>query len=221
MADSDSSKIVPITTTTTSHYDRADEIRRGYSNLAHFNTIPWCSTLINAPNTTILHQLPRGGPASDMFWTRTLRDQDTIKGVITIISSELAPEYPRIKSSITFYSFGSGVVSHKGMCHGGLTYTLFDEAMGTFVGLVEDIEAQENEGYIKKSSFTLKCEVTYKKPVPAPGVVLVRSTLDGIEGKVRRVIGTLEDEKGNVLCEAKGEWLAVDRRWQAEWYAKL
>lgn len=157
-----------------------------------------------------------------MFWTKTLRNPDVVHGAIIVVPSDLALEYPRVKSSITLYSFGPGTAGHPGICHGGFVYILFDEATALLVGYLEDTEAQENKAYVRKHFYTLKVEVSYRKPVPAPGVVLIRSKIDHIEGRKRSVIATLEDEKGDVLCEAKALFLLVDSvNDEGAWYAKL
>lgn len=107
------------------------------------------------------------------------------------------------------------------MAHGGMIATLLDDATGKLVNTIEDFELEENPKYARKSTFTLKMETTYRKPVPAPGVVLVRSILDCVEGKKRYVTGTLENEEGVVLCEAKTVFLILDKDRPSSSTAKL
>lgn len=203
----------------------ADEIQRGRSILAYFNTIPWCSTLLNAPNTMILHQAPRqntpGSTTEDAFWTRTLGTPDTVRGVLSVISSDLAAGYPRVKSCVTLFSLGPGLVGHDGMCHGGMISTLLDEGTGTLINLIEEIERKRDDTYAKKTPFTLNTETKYIKAVPAPGVVLIRSVLEQVDGKKRLVLGIVEDGKGNVLCEARYNFLLLDRGRTNDHMAKL
>lgn len=111
--------------------------------------------------------------------------------------------------------------SHPGRVHGGMICTLFDDAMSCLVACIEDTEVLLNKGYMAKTVFTLKSDVSYRKPVPAPGVILIRSKIVQIERRKRIVTATLEDEKGTVLCESGAEYLAVDRGVKAAWYTKL
>lgn len=202
-----------------------EEIEHGRSILAYFNTIPWCSSLLKAPNTTIYHHLPRhnntGGLTEHAFWNRTLATPDTIRGVLSITSSNLAAEYPRINEYITLFSLGPGLAGYGGMCHGGMISVLLDEATGTLIHLLEEIETREVDGYARKSAFTLDTQMTYKKAVPAPGVVLVRSTLERLNGKQRLVHATIEDENGNVLCEARYNFIVLNKGRGVDLMAKL
>lgn len=99
--------------------------------------------------------------------------------------------------------------------------TLFDEATGTLVNLLEEIETREVDGYARKSAFTLNMQITYKKAVPAPGIVLVRSRLERVAGKQRLVCAMIEDEKGNVLCEARYNFIVLNKGRGMDIMAKL
>ena len=58
--------------------------------------------------------------------------------------------------------------------------------------------------------------VKFKKPLYTPKVVLARGKVVKKEGKKLSLKGSFEDEDGNVLAEAEGIWIIVDRdvgRW--------
>lgn len=121
--------------------------------------------------------------------------------------------------------------------------------MGVLLAAIEDVEVEETkresddgnaegqregEGvYRRRAVYTTGIDVEYKRPVKAPGIVVVRCRLvggedgsaignsGGIEGKKRFVEASLEDGEGRVLVTGKGRYKVVERAGKGGWYAKL
>jgi acyl-CoA thioesterase FadM len=53
--------------------------------------------------------------------------------------------------------------------------------------------------------------VNFKKPLYTPKVVLVRGQVVKKEGRKLSLKGSFEDEEGNILVEAEGTWIMVNR----------
>ena len=58
---------------------------------------------------------------------------------------------------------------------------------------------------------TTDLNVNYKKPVPAPSVVLCRARFDRQERNKIYCTGTIEDGEGNVYSSAEGMFIEVMR----------
>ncbi|TVY26817.1 hypothetical protein LHYA1_G004809 [Lachnellula hyalina] len=110
-----------------------------------------------------------------------------------------------------FLEFGAlvdlrdGVNGYAKTAHGGFFGVVLDEVMGTAAN------AQAKYG-----AFTAALTVRYKKPLYTPSVVVVRGRVVEKKGRKLTVKGSFADAEGNVLAEADGVWVTVDKdigRW--------
>lgn len=78
--------------------------------------------------------------------------------------------------------------------HGGMVATLLDEAMGSVAGI---------------STFTAFLNITYKKPVPTPGVMMCRARVTRREGRKFFMQGSIEDGMGTVYATAESLFVEI------------
>lgn len=92
-----------------------------------------------------------------------------------------------------------GLNGHVDTVHGGFTCTILDEVMG----LVNDYYKP------KCKIFTAFLNVTFKKPIPTPGILLIKTWIERVEERKRFTRGRIEDGEGNVYAEAEGLFIEV------------
>lgn len=69
---------------------------------------------------------------------------------------------------------------------------------------------------IAQGALTATLKVDFKKPLYTPSVCIVRGQVMKKQGKKLSLKGSFEDQDGNVIAEAQGTWIIVDRdigRW--------
>jgi acyl-CoA thioesterase FadM len=78
--------------------------------------------------------------------------------------------------------------------------------------LLHDFIQHESHLLTQKAhgAFTAYLNVTFKKPLYTPQVVIVRGKCIKKEGRKLHMIGAFEDKDGNVYAEAKGLWLTAE-----------
>ncbi|KAF2866780.1 thioesterase family protein [Massariosphaeria phaeospora] len=92
---------------------------------------------------------------------------------------------------VSLQYLGQGLCGHPGIVHGGLQATLLDEGLGRCC-----FPALPN-----KVAVTASLQITYKKPVMAGQVVVLRAETTKVEGRKAWVTGRLE----TLVDESKGE----------------
>lgn len=167
-------------------------------NIGDFNEI-WCQKLINSP---LVKEVPfqsrtitRNSTLHALF-NRTLATNDTLRACQ---SFQLDHQDKKRTESILLASMGSGMDGHHGLAHGGTIATLFDESLS-----LAAMMALENKQFVTGSTY-----VVYKKPLPTPGLVLVRSWVDKFEGRKVWVKGTMEDGHGGIYATAENFYITV------------
>lgn len=187
----------------------------------HFTSIPWCATHISDPAFDIVStsRTPGQPDNSHTLMAETWNTRQTIPHHLTLYRA------PNNNSNSTdnnntnndshdsnteqtgqvrrFYTFGSGLNAHANLLHGGVIACILDSTMGGIVG------QQRPELF---PFFTVKLDVTYKKAVPTPGTVLVRSWITRAEGRKVWVSGVVEGEHGVVHAQAEGMWLSAKQK---------
>lgn len=108
-------------------------------------------------------------------------------------------------SVICLVALGSALDGHLHTAHGGVAAALLDEAMGTVGGI------HKTRG---KSQFTAYLHVNYRKPLPTPGVICIKASLDGEKSRGRKIFinATLESGEGVVFNDANGLFLETERK---------
>ncbi|KAG7442807.1 Thioesterase/thiol ester dehydrase-isomerase, partial [Guyanagaster necrorhizus] len=91
-----------------------------------------------------------------------------------------------------FVHLGRSLCGHDGIIHGGLLATLLDESLGrlAIVNLPE------------KVGVTATLSLTYKAPTIADQFVVIKTSLQELQGRKITVTGRIEDLEGKVLVEA-------------------
>jgi hypothetical protein len=156
-----------------------------------FISLPWVQTLLSAPTTTLVDtsfiRKPKAS-SEDSLTALTLQTPDTFRAFLAVRTPT---------ETIMLVSLGSGMNGHACILHGGIVATIFDMALAATM----DTTAAAATAWLK---------VTYKKPTPAPGVVMVRSRVTNKEGRKWFLSGTLENGTGTVYAE--GECMFVEVR---------
>lgn len=149
---------------------------------ADFLTTPWSAALIHSPSTKVDdHEAETHGT----LFKRTFCTQETLRAYQTLRTPE---------ETITLISVGDGVNGHQHIMHGGMVATLLDEAMGSVAGI---------------STFTAFLNITYKKPVPTPGVMMCRARVTRREGRKFFMQGSIEDGMGTVYATAESLFVEI------------
>lgn len=103
---------------------------------------------------------------------------------------------------LAFVHFGKNMCGYKGIVHGGLLATVFDEALARTASY----------GLPNRMGVTGKLEVTYRKPVRAERFYLVETGITESVGRKCFVSGTLLDPSTRqVLVEAKAVF--IEPKW--------
>ncbi|KAF1987289.1 hypothetical protein K402DRAFT_420510 [Aulographum hederae CBS 113979] len=186
----------------------------GSAALAHFKQIPWCDAILTDPGYCIIPTPSREVKftGEDSFFSETLQTNRTIQALLSVCSKpDMSTSPLPIREVRMLVAIGDALNGHVNTAHGGLLGCLLDEAMGTHLGV--NIEFMSRKEVAKKltSTMTAYLNVSYKRPVPTPGVVLVRTKIVKSEGRKRWVKGTIEDEQGNVLTIGEALFLGIKK----------
>lgn len=98
---------------------------------------------------------------------------------------------------------GSGLNGHTDIAHGGFVAVLLDEIIGN---------ACECTNEKRVFTMTAYLNVSYKRPIPTPAVVLLRGWVEKREGRKIWGKGTVEDEQGNVLSSGDALFVEVSQK---------
>lgn len=203
--------------------------------LAHFNSISWCSKLLSDPNLIIRPLVSRAyshkGHAFE-YCAKTLNTPTTIPFFLAFMhppTSQVeatdnvydAPTGDSDKQSLEsrfatkvyfLLTLGHGLTTFReGFCHGGVVATILDECNGA-VGV-----ANKMFGLMKPlMHVTHSMSVTYLRPVPVDTTVLVTATLTKVDGDKKFVVeGEMSDESGRVLVKSEVNYVVLDRQMEA------
>jgi uncharacterized protein (TIGR00369 family) len=91
------------------------------------------------------------------------------------------------------------------VCHGGIVATILDEVLSILVSVCRRAQGQHGD------NVTAYLNVTYVKPVPTPGVLLVKGKIHKIERRKNFANGEIVNEQGVVLAKAEGLFVSVHR----------
>ncbi len=173
-------------------------------DLAHFSSIPWCNEHLQQPNLTILTPSSRQVKASklDSLFSRTLSTPETISSFL------LLHETPANNSALVtelklLVTLGSGLNSYPGVCHGGIVATLLDEAVGQLV------RVNNARGTLSGNFMTAYLNTTFKRPVPAPGTVLVTARVTQRKGQKLYVESRIWDEHSVSLAKTDTLYMKI------------
>jgi thioesterase superfamily protein 4 len=94
------------------------------------------------------------------------------------------------------------------VCHGGFVAVILDQIFGILLSVNKNLE--EAKGRRRTRTVTAAFNVQVKKQVPTQGEMMITAWFKGVEGGKRFLIGTAEDEKGNLY--ATGEALFMQAK---------
>ena len=186
------------------------------ASLTPFSTIPWMSNVISDPSLVsrplswhINHDI-----SSEPFFRRTLNTPSTIPHFCVFVSQRESLGVARAEEVTALLELGPDLAGHPGICHGGVLSTVLDEVMGTLAMLY----CGNN-----KEVFTASLTVDFRKPVPAPGMVLVRAWVEKREGRkistIADVIGVpygVNDGKETHLTNGRGLFIVAKDKMEGE-----
>jgi len=172
----------------------------------YFQSIPWCTALLEksgiVPYTPTCRLDPDANgalPTQDQFFRVNISSNDLIPHAIGFYQD---PFYPAIfppspissglrlliHSSTLMLDLHPGTNGYNGSAHGGLIFTLIDEAMGSLIYINHQFYTEFEEIHKEKipsnvlnmrgvAMFTASMNVRFLKPVATPQVVLVTASL--------------------------------------------
>ncbi|CCG84639.1 protein of unknown function [Taphrina deformans PYCC 5710] len=123
----------------------------------------------------------------DSLFGATLATENTIRSVLSLWRPPSADH----GETIVLASLGSGLNGHSQIVHGGLTAMLIDEASGL-----------ANMNHNDAHTFTANLNVNYRKPIPAPGVVLCRASITAVQGRKRFIKCTVEGPDNVIYADS-------------------
>ena len=174
-----------------------------------FRTIPWCAKILDKPNYRLRPTLSRAPKDSseDSFIAETLKTDRTIRRWITMHADPDPSLNPLIQEAFCLMELGGGLNGYPNICHGGFVATMLDEVMGELLVVNHENYAeqtgQQDGGMI--TQMTAYLNVSYKRPVPTPSIILATAKITKTEARKWFVESTIEDSEGQIL--AKGEAL--------------
>lgn len=196
----------------------------------YLTTIPWCATLLNDPNWSIIPTTSRiqKPDHEDEFFSRTLATTETISAFVTQIrrraqrverqSSVTAPGssgwQPTIIEARALFALSTGVNGYPNIAHGGFVASLLDEIMGILITTNKDEYEEtgtDEQNPQRLTTVTAELNIKYRRPVFTGGVVVARAWFDEIQGTRFRLQATIEDSEGRVLSEGAGLFVGLKR----------
>ena len=158
------------------------------------------------------------GNTSNEFIGRVINTQDTLPRILALMRKadlssppqpagravKSTPQSPNNPGNIVFIQFSNGVNGYKNTVHGGVLSALFDEIFG--------LCAEGHRAFSSGERLTLmtaKLEVSYRAPMPTPGVGMVKVWVSRLEGRKYFLEAVLVGEDGVVRAEAKSMWVGM------------
>lgn len=114
--------------------------------------------------------------------------------------SEKEPDELRV-----LLALGPDVDGHLNTAHGGISALILDEAMGRLASI------HKEDG---KMIFTAYMHVNYEKPIPTPGIFMIRVSFDAKRSAKRKIYvnATLESDKGIVYTTGEALFLETEQK---------
>ncbi|OMP82952.1 Thioesterase superfamily member 4 [Diplodia seriata] len=172
----------------------------------------WAAALLADENFVFAPTNSRTPKASgeDSFIAETLSTERTIRNWVTQHSLPRDNIWPAITEVRSFLDLGDGLNGYPATMHGGMIATLLDELTGLLLNVNNDHQNRISSTGKPLSAMTAYLNVSYKKPLPLPGVILGTAKFTSVDGRKFYMRGTLEDGTGQVY--AIGEALYIEIR---------
>ncbi|OBT69811.1 hypothetical protein VE03_00968 [Pseudogymnoascus sp. 23342-1-I1] len=178
-------------------------------DLAFFQSIPWCASVINDPNYVTFpttSRVPKEN-TEDALFGDTINTDKTISACLSLYKKP-ATSTALIEEATTLLSLEPGLNGYRHICHGGIVASILDEFMGLLIAVNKDRQAEVAKATGKPvetmAELTAELTVKYLKPVSTPQTVRVKVWFSRAEGRKFWMEGTIEDKSSTVLarCEA-------------------
>lgn len=208
-----------------------DYLRRSQpvdEDLNFFSSRPALKGFVDSANgtykaTTLHSRRPQNKTTEDTLINSTFKSPQTIPHALVLVNRELleltAPPAPSLSNSsddlhstppdfIVLFDVSKGLNGFADTLHGGILATLLDEVLGMTVHLRRELHAKDFKALRQINCYTAQLDTRYRRPVPTPGVVIIKSWFKGTEGRKWRVEGGIYTEDGGaVCCECDGLWI--------------
>ncbi|OJD30845.1 thioesterase superfamily protein [Diplodia corticola] len=181
-------------------------------NTDRFREIPWAAALLADENFVVVPTSSRTPKASgeDSFIAEALNTERTIRNWVTQHSIPQENSWPAIAEVRSFLDIGDGLNGYPATMHGGMTAALMDELTGQLLNINVDHRNRMSGVHKPLNAMTAYLNVSYKNPLPLPGVILGTAKITRVDGRKFYLRGTLEDGTGQIY--AIGEALFVEIR---------
>lgn len=138
----------------------------------------------------------------------TLNTERTVRNWVT--QHTLPQDNTRlpISEARAFIDVGDGLNGYPATMHGGMIAALLDELTGLILNVNNDHQNRTSGVNNSLTAMTAYLNVSYKKPLPVPGIILGTSKIEKVDGRKLYLRGTLEDGNGQVY--AVGEALYIE-----------
>ncbi|KAM0277843.1 hypothetical protein ACHAQH_005548, partial [Verticillium albo-atrum] len=188
-------------------------------NGVDFRNIPWCNSLLTAPNTTVYippsrDPLEEGKPnRHDRFFGKTLDHAEGIPACLAFYPTPAAADTktasrgPAIPQVSVLFALGPGMTGYPSVLHGGATALLMDELLGMLGELNRDLERGDAIFTMKPATVTM--DVRFLRPIATPGVILGVGTIESITGRKMMLRGEIRDAEGRVAATCESLWVAM------------
>ncbi|KAF1959822.1 hypothetical protein CC80DRAFT_489902 [Byssothecium circinans] len=190
--------------------------------IARLSTTPWCAALISSPDwvpVNTVSRIPKSN-GEDSFFAETLA---TPRGVQTCLTLRPTKELDGRDGSnnmvfgevMVIIKLGDGLNGHAKIVHGGFAATMLDEALGALITLNAEARMKRKERlgelgpHEAMACFTAYLNTSYKKPVPAPGILLCKARFERRERNKIYLSGSIEDGRGTVFTTCEGMFVEV------------
>ncbi|KAF5865910.1 hypothetical protein ETB97_001978 [Aspergillus alliaceus] len=191
------------------------------ATVEHFTSIPWCAKLLSAdpaapnnhsqPIPFISQSFNPESPEHDQFVGTTLTSPQALRRGLGVFRPE-DPEHTRdptrpITKVISLYTVGNGLCGFKGILHGGMIMTLFDEVTGSVV----EINMALGKKWIQSGLMmvTGSLSVKFLRPVPVNSEVCATAWLEKIEGRKAMIRAEITGSEGERMATAESVWVVI------------
>lgn len=170
----------------------------------YFQSIPWCAKLLGQKDVVIVATPSRQQTENteNELVAVTLKTEETIPSWLTFYKRPAAGA-SGLDEVYHLLSLGPGVNGYARLVQGGIIGVILDECMGNFLLVNKDLGFDDARGF----KVTANLNITYLKPVPAPGVYLAAATLREVKGRKWYFDASLKDGDGNILATAESLWI--------------
>ena len=181
------------------------ELRNHIENPDYFRQIPWCAPFLSNPSYQIIPGITQkigARPGTNKLLSKTLNQPEAIHATVALRRLRTNIEgKPRV---IVLLAIGADLDGHENTLHGGVCAVFLDEIAGLILDMYNVRYVESNTQF-----FTARLDVSYRRPVRTPQVLLGCAYLvDESERKVRVAVD-IKDKEGVVLCHGDATFVKV------------